>query len=71
MKRATRALTYLRAAMLIIALTVPVLSLIMLGSIWLWENGYVVHWATAACLIVVFIYAVERRLFGGLGCGSD
>ncbi len=41
MKRATRALAYLRTAMLIIALALPLLSLILLGSLWLWENEYV------------------------------
>ena len=62
MKGATRALTYLRTAMLIIALALPVLSLVLLGSLWLWQNGYVVYWAIAACLIVVSVYAVERWL---------
>ncbi|MES0403315.1 MAG: GTPase domain-containing protein [Hyphomicrobium sp.] len=62
MKRATRALAYLRTAMLIIALALPLLSLILLGSLWLWENGYVLYWAMGACLIVASIYAVERWL---------
>ena len=62
MKRATRALTYLRTAMLIIALALPVLSLVLLGSLWLWEKGYVIYWAIAACLIVASVYAVERWL---------
>lgn len=62
MKRATRALTYLRTAMLIIALALPLLSLILLGSLWLWQNGYVVYWAIAACLVVVSVYAMERWL---------
>ena len=62
MKRPTRALTYLRTAMLTIALALPVLSLILLGSLWLWEKGYVVYWAIAACLIVAFVYALERWL---------
>jgi len=43
MKRATRALTYLRSAMLIIALALPLFSLVLLGSLWLWEKGYVIY----------------------------
>ena len=62
MKRATRALTYLRSAMLIIALALPLFSLVLLGSLWLWEKGYVIYWAIGACLIVGFVYAVERWL---------
>jgi len=62
MKRATRALAYLRTAMLIIALALPVLSLVLLGSLWLWENGYVLYWAIGACFIVASVYAVERWL---------
>jgi len=41
MSRQTRALSYLRAAMLIIALALPLISLVLLGSLWLWQNGYV------------------------------
>lgn len=56
----TRASTYLRAAMIIIALALPLLSLILLGSLWLWQNGYVIYWAIAACSITLIAYAVER-----------
>ncbi len=62
MRRPTRALVYLRAAMLIIALALPLFSLVILGSLWLWQNGYVLYWAVAACLVTLSGYAVERWL---------
>lgn len=62
MRTPTRAFVYLRAAMLIIALALPLLSLVLLGTLWLWQNGYVLHWAVAACVITLSAYAVERWL---------
>lgn len=62
MKRTTRASTYLRAAMIIIALALPLLSLVLLGTLWLWENGYVLYWALGACSITIAAYAIERWL---------
>ena len=60
MSRQTRALSYLRAAMLIIALALPLISLVLLGSLWLWQNGYVLYWAIAACVVTLSAYAIER-----------
>ena len=62
MKRKTRASAYLRIAMLIIALALPLLSLIVLGSLWLWQNGYVLYWALGACAITLAAYGAERWL---------
>ena len=62
MRRAPRALSYLRAAMLIIALALPLISLVLLGTLWLWEKGYVLYWAGAACLVTLLAYGVERWL---------
>ncbi len=62
MKKPSRALTYLRTAMVIIALALPLLSLIVLGSLWLFERGYFIYWAIAACLATVSAYAIERWL---------
>src|SRR4029079_14327759 len=39
MSRPARALSYLRTAMVIIALLLPLISLVLLGSLWLWQNG--------------------------------
>lgn len=48
--------------MLAVALTLPLLSLLVLGSVWLWQNGYVVHWAIAAALTTLVAFGIERWL---------
>lgn len=65
MKReGSRSMLYLRLAILGIGLLLPSLTLIPFGSIWLWQHGYLVHWAIAACLAVLVAYAVQFRLLG-------
>lgn len=54
-----------RAASLILlgfGLLVPALSLIPLGSVWLWQNGYLLHWTGFALAAVAAVYLVQRRL---------
>lgn len=46
-----------------VALLLPLLSLTVLGSVWLWQNGYVLYWAMAACSITLATYAIERWVF--------
>ncbi len=58
----TRAARYLRGAMLLTALTLPLLSLAVLGSVWLWQNGYVLHWAVVALVVTTFVFGMERWL---------
>jgi predicted GTPase len=53
---------HLRLALLTVALILPTVSLILLGSLWLWQNGYVLYWAIATCIAVVAAYVLERRL---------
>jgi uncharacterized protein len=60
--KANQATRYLRVLMLAIALALPMLSLAVFGSIWLWQNGYVLHWAVAALLTTTTAFAVERWL---------
>lgn len=43
-------------------LLIPTLSLIPLGSLWLWQNGYILHWTAFALVAVVTVYTVQRRL---------
>lgn len=57
-----RGRSYVRGAMLTVAFLLPTLSLVVFGSLWLWQSGYLIHWALAACVITALIYAVE--LFG-------
>jgi predicted GTPase len=52
------------ASLILIAfgLLVPALSLIPLGSLWLWQNGYLLHWTGFALATVAIVYFAQRRL---------
>lgn len=45
-----------------LCLIVPTLSLIPLGGLWLFQNGYALYWAGAACLFTLGIYGLQRWL---------
>ncbi len=60
MPRKHQAIFYYRLLMTVIALLLPLISLVLLGSLWLWQNGYVLYWALAACSITLITYAIER-----------
>ncbi len=60
MKNKHQAVFYFRLAMTAVALLLPLLSLVMLGSLWLWQHGFVLYWALAACSITLITYAIER-----------
>ncbi len=51
-----------RLALLAVAFLLPAASLIPLGTLWLWDHGYIVHWAIGTCLAVAGVYYLERRL---------
>lgn len=52
----------LRLALLAVALVLPTVSLVLLGSLWLWQHGYVLYWALGTCIAVAGAYLLERRL---------
>lgn len=54
-----RASLYIRGAMLAVALLLPALSLVAFGSLWLWQSGYIVHWALAACVVTAVVYIMQ------------
>lgn len=54
-----RASVYIRSTMLAVAFLLPTLSLVVFGSLWLWQNGYLIHWALAACVVTAVIYTVQ------------
>jgi len=56
------AAAYLRTAMIALALLLPTLSLILLGSLWLWERGYLLYWAAAALAVSVSSFLFESWL---------
>lgn len=45
-----------------IGLLIPALSLIPLGSLWLWQNGYLLHWTAFALAAIALVYVTQRRL---------
>jgi hypothetical protein len=51
------------ASLILIAfgLFIPALSLIPLGSIWLWQNGYLLYWTGFALAAVMAVYFAQRR----------
>ena len=51
-----------RTVLLAVALALPAASLIPLGSLWLWQNGFILYWAIISCIVVLAIYYFERRL---------
>lgn len=51
-----------RLALLTVALLLPTLSLVPLGSLWLWERGFLIHWAVAACVFIIVAYFLQRQL---------
>ena len=53
---------YSRLALLIVALLLPAASLVPLGSLWLWEHGYILYWAIGTCIAVSGVYYLQTRL---------
>ena len=66
MTRKRRAVVYLRSAMIVLALVLPALSLIPLGSLWLWERGYLRYWIIAALILSLISYVTQRWLVGDM-----
>ena len=62
---------YSRLVLLAVALLLPAASLIPLGSLWLWQHGYVLYWALATSIVVAAVYYFERRLIVPLPLGAD
>lgn len=50
-RRKRRADRYLRTGLIVAAVFLPALSLVPLGSLWLWQNGYLFYWVVAALVI--------------------
>jgi uncharacterized protein len=46
-----------------ICLTLPTLTLVPLGGIWLWQKGYAIYWVIGACLFVVIAFLLQLYLF--------
>ncbi|MGQ0456342.1 MAG: GTP-binding protein HSR1 [Hyphomicrobium sp.] len=64
------ALTPLRVAFVSLGLLLPTLILIPLGSLWLWQNGYLLHWAFAALVTTGAAYVFQRWTLTAAGNGA-
>ena len=51
-----------RVVLLVVALLLPTATLVPLGTLWLWQHGYLLYWAIGTCLAVTGVYYLERRL---------
>ncbi len=60
------ALSPLRMFIVLLGLVLPTLALIPLGSLWLWQHGYLIYWALATLACTLFAYFFERRTLGPL-----
>jgi uncharacterized protein len=64
--RRSRSNLYIRAIMLAAAVILPAASLIGLGSLWLWQNGYLIVWAVSASGFVLVVYGFAWLALRGL-----
>src|SRR5215475_1502955 len=53
----------LRVWIAAICLILPTLTLVPLGGIWLWQNGYALYWVIGACFFVVIAFLLQLYLF--------
>lgn len=49
----------LRLVLSTTSLVLPALTLVPLGSLWLWEHGYLIHWAVVAFSLVMIIVGLQ------------
>ncbi len=57
-------LSPLRLFFVFLGLLLPTLALIPLGSLWLWQHGYLIYWALATLLCTALAFVFERRTLG-------
>ena len=62
MAKSTPAVSATRYILIATALLLPSLSLIPLGGLWLWQNGYVLWWALAALTCIGLVTIAQRIL---------
>jgi hypothetical protein len=53
-------LSPLRFFIVFLGLLLPTLALIPLGSLWLWQHGYLLYWALATFICTALAFAFER-----------
>jgi uncharacterized protein len=61
-----RITSYIGLAALVTGAGLPLLVLVPLGWVWLWQNGYVLHWFAAALVISLGAFGVRAWLLNRL-----
>lgn len=59
----SNAARYIRIAMIAVALFLPLVSLVVLGGLWLWQSGVMIYWALTACSVTASLYLLQAWLF--------
>lgn len=62
MPSSSRARSIAQLVVIVAGLFLPTLSLVPLGGLWLWEHGFLLHWAIGAAVAVGLAYAFLRGL---------
>lgn len=57
-------LSSLRLFVVAMGLLLPTVALIPLGSLWLWQHGYLIHWAIATLICTALAFVFERQTLG-------
>ena len=65
MARSTPASRAVRLVLIATALLLPSLSLVVLGGLYLWQNGYLLWWAAGALVSVAVITLAQKWLLSG------
>jgi predicted GTPase len=61
-RRRGRSEQVVRSAIIALGLLLPTLTLVPLGSLWLWERGLLLYWALAACAVTLAAFGVQQWL---------
>ncbi|MGH6814374.1 MAG: GTPase family protein [Hyphomicrobiaceae bacterium] len=63
MKPERKSLTYLRMSLVALGMALPMITLVPFGSVWLWQQGYLLPWALAACASTFLAFLLQLWLF--------
>ena len=62
-----RTAAVLQIVTFVTGLLLPTITLLPLGSLWLWEHGLLLHWAVLCAALVGVAHILQRRAFNRVG----
>ena len=71
MRQPAKATSHFRVTAMLAIFVMPTLTLVPLGSLWLWEHGHVLPWAIGTALFVAIANVLSLRFLGGLAPASE